>query len=205
MNYRCSDTTLVFEGNFLAASTGIEGDIGQATALFNHTVPRRWHDDHPERLLAEIAAKEGIGSSYFGMLTAVPMGALVICRSGFLTVFMTAGISNHTINIIGVSGEGITRSGLLEGLITAASAKTLALLESGRAIPGTPTDAIIMACEGPGVHRYAGTVTPVGIRLAACVRKGVPLALSRYEEGATVPLTIGVPDHDMTEKRVSIS
>ncbi|KUG05673.1 adenosylcobinamide amidohydrolase [hydrocarbon metagenome] len=205
MNYRCSDTTLVIEGDFQAASTGIQGDIGPASALFNHTVPRRWHDDHPERLLAEIAAKEGIGSSYFGMLTAVPMGALVICRSGFLTVFITAGISNHTINIIGVSGEGITRSGLLEGLITAASAKTRALFECGKAIQGTPTDAVIMACEGPGLHRYAGPVTPVGTRLAACVRKGVSLALSRYEQCATVPLTIDIPDHGMTEDRVSIS
>ena len=111
-----------------------DGDIGQVSALFNHTVPRTWHDDHPERLLAEIALKEGLAAPYFGMLTAVPMGTLVICRSGFLTVFITAGISNHTINIIGVSSEGLSRSGLLECLITAASAKTRALLENGRAI-----------------------------------------------------------------------
>lgn len=194
MKYRCSDTTLVIEGDFLASSTGIQGDIGYASTLFNHTVPRTWHDDHPERLLGDIAVKEGISGPYFGMLTAVPMGALVICRSGFLTVFITAGISNHTINIIGVSKEGLSRSGLLEGLITAASVKTQALLKTGRNIPGTPTDAIIMACEGPEIHRYAGPVTPVGILLAACVRKGVPLALSRYEAGATMPVRIEIPD-----------
>jgi hypothetical protein len=33
----------------------------------------------------------------------------------------------------------------------------------------------------------------------------VPLALSRYEEGATVPLTIELPDHGMTEESVFIS
>jgi adenosylcobinamide hydrolase len=193
MKYRCSDTTLVIEGDFLAASTGIGGDIGKVTTLFNHTVTRTWHDDHPERLLAEIAAEEGFSAPYFGMLTAVPMGALVICGSGFLTVFITAGISNHTINIIGVSGEGISRSGLLECLTTAASAKTQALLGSGREIPWTPTDAVIMACEGPAVHKYGGPVTSLGTRLAACVRTGVPLALSRYEEGASEPLTIEAP------------
>ena len=176
-----------------------DGDIGQVSALFNHTVPRTWHDDHPERLLAEIAVKEGLAAPYFGMLTAVPMGALVICRSGFLTVFITAGISNHTINIIGVSSEGLSRSGLLECLITAASAKIRALLENGRAIQGTPTDAVIMACEGPRLHRYAGTVTPAGSRLAACVREGVTLALSRYEEGATLPLVIELPDQEKTD------
>ncbi len=194
MHYRCSSTTLIVEGEFLAVSTGIDGDIGCVSSIFNHTVPRSWHSDHPEKLLAEIAEREKIATPYFGMLTAVPMGSLVICRSGFITVFITAGISHTTINIIGVSNEGMCKSALLECLITAASAKTQGLLESGRSIAGTPTDAIIMACEGREVHRYAGAVTPVGIRLAACVREGVPVALSRYEAGSTEPLFLEIPD-----------
>jgi adenosylcobinamide hydrolase len=192
MDFYYSDTTLVIRGKFLAISTGVGGDIRQVDALFNHTVPREWHDDNPEILLSEIAGREEIRGDFFGLLTAVPMTSLVICRSGFLTVFVTAGISNHTINIIGVSGEGMARNALLESIATISSAKTQALLENDRGIMATPTDAVIMACEGEEVHRYAGIVTDVGSRLAACVRTGVPLALSRYETGGTGPVTIDV-------------
>lgn len=188
MDFHYSDTTLVIRGDFSAVSTGVGGDLRRVGAIFNHTVPALWHDSDPERLLEQVASDEGIDSDYFGLLTAVPMGALVICRSGFLTVFITAGISNHTINIVGVSGEGMSRNALLECLITAASAKTQALLECGRGISGTPTDAVAMACEGPVVHPYAGIVTPVGLRLSACIRKGVPLALSCYETGGKKPM-----------------
>lgn len=204
MNFHYSDTTLVIIGDFSAVSTGVGGDLRPVGALFNHTVSRSWHDPHPENLLRQIASGEGINSDFFGLLTAVPMASLVMCRCGFLTVFITAGISNHTINIIGVSEEGMSRNALLESVATISSAKTQALLENGRGIPGTPTDAIVMACEGPLVHPYAGIVTPVGMRLSACIRKGVPLALSRYETGATAPIKLdillqggrGESDHD---------
>lgn len=206
MEFRYSNTTLVIQGDFFAVSTGVGGDLRPVGAIFNHTVLFSWHDEHPENLLAHVASDEGIDFDYFGLLTSVPMGALVICRSGFLTVFVTAGISGNTINIIGVSGEGMSRNALLECLITAASAKTEALMESGRGIPGTPTDAIVMASEGPAVHSYAGIVTPVGKHLAACIRKGVPLALSRYEEGASMPIVIEVAcekDHYPDENTVT--
>ncbi len=199
MDFNYSDTTLMIKGKFLAVSTGVGGDLREVGAIFNHTVPISWHDDHPENLITQVALKEGTGSGYFGLLTAVPMGALVICRSGFLTVFITAGISNHTINkIIAVSMEGMSKNALLESVATISSAKTQALLENGRGIMATPTDAVIMACEGDAVHRYAGIVTPVGSRLAASVRAGLPLALSRYEQGASTPkiIELNIPQEE---------
>lgn len=192
MDFHYSDTTLVIEGTFLAVSTGVGGDLKKVAALFNHTVPRDWHDDSPALLLSDISRKEGICSDYFGLLTAVPMTSLLVCRSGFLTVFITAGISNHTINIIAISSEGMSRNALLESVATISSAKTQALLETGRGILATPTDAVIVACEGEEMHRYAGIVTPVGSRLAECVRRGVPIALSRYENGERAPATISL-------------
>ena len=187
MDFHYSDTTLVIEGTFLAVSTGVGGDLKKVAALFNHTVPREWHDTSPELFLSDIAREEGICGDYFGLLTAVPMPCLLICRSGFLTVFITAGISNHTINIIAVSTEGMSKNALFESVATISSAKTQALIETGRGIVATPTDAVIMACEGKEVHKYAGIVTPVGSRLAECVRRGVPIALSRYEDGELSP------------------
>lgn len=192
MDFHYSDTTLVIEGTFLAVSTGVGGDLKQVDALFNHTVPRDWHDDSPGLLLSDIARKEGIYGDYFGLLTAVPMTSLLVCRSGFLTVFITSGISNHTINIIAISSEGMSKNALLESVATISSAKTQALLETGRGIVATPTDAVIMACEGEEIHQYAGIVTAVGSRLAECVRRGVPIALSRYENGELSPATINL-------------
>ncbi|MDH7510693.1 MAG: adenosylcobinamide amidohydrolase [Methanolinea sp.] len=188
MDYHWSSTTLVVEGDFLAASTGVGGGISRVSALFNHTVPRDWHEPDPLSRICEIARNEQIKGSFFGLLTAVPIHSLVICRSGPLTVFITAGISGRTINIIAVSREGMSENALLESIATIASAKTAALLRSGRDLLSTPTDATIMACEGPLVHRYAGIVTPVGKELVKCVERGVPLALARYEGGAESPL-----------------
>ncbi len=192
MDFHYSDTTLVVQGEFLAVSTGVGGDLRQVDSLFNYTVPREWHDTSPELFLSDIARKEGICGDYFGLLTAVPMTCLLICQCGFITIFITAGISNHTINIIAVSTEGMSRNALLESVATISSAKTQALFETGRGIVATPTDAVIIACEGEEVHRYAGVVTPVGSRLAECVRRGVPLALSRYEGGSDSPVILSV-------------
>ncbi|OPX71222.1 MAG: Adenosylcobinamide amidohydrolase [Methanoregulaceae archaeon PtaB.Bin009] len=190
MDFHYSDSTLVIRGKFLAVSTGVGGDLRRVDALFNHTVPRDWHDTSPKLFLSDIAREEGICGDYFGLLTAVPMSALLICRSGFLTVFITAGISNHTINIIAVSTEGMSKNALLESVATISSAKTQALLETGRGIVATPTDAAIMACEGEEIHQYAGIVTAVGGRLAECVRRGVPIALSRYENNSVTPVIL---------------
>jgi len=90
MDFHYSDVTLVIRGKFLAVSTGVGGDLRRVDALFNHTVPREWHDTSPELFLSDIAREEGVCGDYFGLLTAVPMTALLICRSGFLTVFITA-------------------------------------------------------------------------------------------------------------------
>ena len=86
----------------------------------------------------------------------------------------------------------MTGNAILESLCTMSSAKTLSLQEDGRGIMSTPTDAVIMACEGEATHCYAGSVTAVGSRLTECVRRGVPLALSRYEAGAAAPVVIDV-------------
>lgn len=192
MRCRWSETTLVLEGNFLAASTGLSGGIARVRSLFNRTVPSGWHDPDPQAFLTEIASKEGIRSPYFGLLTAVPMDCLVICRSDLLDLFVTAGTSGNTINIIAACREGLTRGALLESIATVSSAKTAALLSSGYTFIATPTDAVIVASEGREVHHYAGTVTPLGRSLVRCVIAGVPRAFALYEDGGGGPVTITV-------------
>lgn len=79
--------------------------IGPATALFNNSVPRMWHDDYPGGCLERAGRVRCIS----GCSPAVPVGAMVISRSGFPAVLITVGISGNTISTIGMSGEGITR------------------------------------------------------------------------------------------------
>ena len=73
-------------------------------------------------------------------------------------------------------------SALLETILVATEAKAETMLADGR-YSGTPTDAVIAACEGEVKHRYAGRITEPGRRVRDAVLKGVPEALRRYESG----------------------
>jgi adenosylcobinamide hydrolase len=112
-----------------------------------------------------------------------------VLQYDFITVFVTAGIRQEsesgagTINIIVYSSEGMEDAALLETIMVATEAKTEAMLAAGR-VSGTPTDAVIAACEGEIKHRYAGRITEPGQRVRDAVKKGVPEALCRYESGS---------------------
>jgi adenosylcobinamide hydrolase len=189
MRYYLDATTLFVRGGFRAASTGVDGGIRDVTTLFNHTVPAGWSHDGPKKEIERVAAAAGTGPCVFGLLTAVPIRHLCVLQYDFVTVFVTAGFREHpphgagTINIIVHSSEGVEDAALLEMILVATEAKAEALLAAGRA-SGTPTDAVIAACEGEVQHRYAGRVTEPGQRVREAVLKGVPEALGRYERGA---------------------
>ena len=166
------------------------GGIRNATTLFNHTVPADWGHEEPKKEIALIAAAAGAGSDVLGLLTAVPIRNLCVLQYHFITVFVTAGIRQEpagesragTINIIAYSSEGMEDPALLETIMVATEAKTEALLAAGR-VSGTPTDAVIAACEGETQHKYAGRITEPGRRVRDAILKGVPEALRRYESG----------------------
>jgi adenosylcobinamide hydrolase len=197
MRYYLRDSTLFVRGRFLAASTGIQGGIRRVSTILSHTVPPGWDEPEPFRELTLQVTRAGMGPDYFGLLTAVSMKNLCVLSYGTLTVFITAGVSNpnpdlrpeedgggepaHTINIILHSREGMSEGALLESIITATGAKAEALHSMGYPFTGTTTDAVIVACEGEGVHRYAGTGTDLGKRIYQAVLHGVPEALKRHE------------------------
>ena len=88
----------------------------------------------------------------------------------FITVFVTAGIREEpasgatgagTVNIIVYSSEGMEDLALLETILVATEAKAETMLADGR-YSGTPTDAVIAACEGEVKHRYAGRIMEPG-------------------------------------------
>lgn len=189
MRYYLGKSTLFIRGSFRAASTGIGGGIRSVDTLLNHTVPPDWRHDDPAKEIERVAAAEGLGPDLFGLLTAVPVQQGCILQYDFITVFVTAGIRREppatagTINIIICSSEGMEDAALLETILVATEAKAEALLGLDLPATGTPTDAVIAACEGEAGHRYAGRITPVGMRVREAVLHGIPEALGRHDAG----------------------
>lgn len=195
MRYYYTDDTLFVRGKFRAASTGIAGGIADVSTIFNHTVPTDFNHDSPLDYVNEILDKKQYGREAFGMLTAVWMQDLCVLQFDYITVFVTAGVSNpnpdpikpHTINIIVVSSEGLTDAALLGTILTATEAKAQALKLLGRNFTGTTSDAIVVASEGPAVHTYAGTFTELGNHVYSAVLKGVMEAVAKHEGTAKHP------------------
>ncbi|MDD1664112.1 MAG: adenosylcobinamide amidohydrolase [Methanomicrobiales archaeon] len=187
MRYFFGGETLFLRGDFRAASTGVNGGLRKVTTLLNHTVDGAFNHKEPLRSLEEITEGRGFSRDFFGLLTAVPIRTTCILQYDFVTLFVTAGVTNPnpgpagTINIIVHSGEGFADGALLETILTVTMAKADALRALGHPFSGTTTDAVVAACEGPVCHEYAGTATGAGRRIYRAAFHGVQEALARNE------------------------
>ncbi|MFY1113373.1 MAG: adenosylcobinamide amidohydrolase [Methanosarcinaceae archaeon] len=202
MQFYEKDSTLIIEGDFEAVSTGLNGGRARVKHLFNKQVPRTFNPPDPGKFVEEAALELGIREPHFGLLTAVNMEYLQVIEDEYLTVFVTAGVSNGsefriekvekvekigTINIILISREKLSETALLGAIITATEAKGLALLEKGHTFLGTNTDAVIVAYEVDSGMRsenkdrqeiaYAGSSTDFGKKITKAVMKGVKAGL----------------------------
>jgi len=192
MRYYLDKSTLFIRGSFRAASTGTSGGIRSVSSLLNHTVaPEGSHGD-PAKEIEQVAAAEGLGPDLFGLLTAVPVLQTCVLQYDFITVFITAGIRREppatagSINIIICSSEGMEDAALLETIMVATEAKAEALFGLDLPATGTSADAVITSCEGETGHRYAGRITPAGLRVREAVLHGIPEALRLHDTG-TIP------------------
>ncbi len=189
MRYYTGKNTFFIRGSFRAASTGTDGGIRTVLTLFNHTISAGWDYDHPGKELASVAAGAGLSTDFFGLLTQVPVQQCCVLQYDFVTVFITAGVrreppeSAGTINIIITSSEGMKDAALLETIMVATEAKADALATLGLPLSGTPTDAVIAACENAITHTCAGRITEIGHRVRAAVLHGIPHAIQRHDSG----------------------
>ncbi|HMA04571.1 MAG TPA: adenosylcobinamide amidohydrolase [Methanomicrobiales archaeon] len=188
MRYFFRGGTLFVRGDFQAASTGVNGGLRRVTTLLNHTVGRDFPHEEPLRSLEDLVAGMGFSRDFFGLLTAVGIRHTCILQYDFITLFVTAGITGPvaetpagTINIIIHSAEGFSDGALLEALLVSTMGKADALRALGHPFSGTPTDAVVAACEGPARHEYAGTATEGGRRIYEAAFHGVEEALARHE------------------------
>lgn len=191
MRYHYTKNTLFIRGNFRAASTGVSGGISDIDTIINNTVPRDFQHDDPAEYIRDIADKKGYGDKgFFGLLTAVLMKDLCILSCGYITAFITAGVTNPnpqgpgTINIIIHSAKSMPDSAMLEMIKTVTEAKTAALFDLGYDFTGTTTDAVVVAYDRDAAESsgmYCGTFTGPGKRAYECVRMGVKEAVLRNE------------------------
>jgi len=195
MQYYVKDSALIIEGDFEAVSTGLNGGRARVKYLFNKPETTTIKPPSPQEYKTKEALKLGLEAANFGLLTAVNMEYLQVIEDDYLTVFITAGVSNGsefrakigTINIILVSKTRLSETALLGAIITATEAKGLALLEKGYTFLGTNTDAVIVAYETdsePGLENeneqeipYAGSSTEFGKKVTEAVIKGVKAGL----------------------------
>ena len=195
MRYYLNGSSLIIRGQFRICSSGTDGGVRNSTALINHQVVENF-SHNPAKEIERLAYSFGFSpESTSGLLTAVDMRSLCILMSDSLTTFVTAGVKHMdpekfggvidktevgTINIILVTNEPLSDQGLVDAIITATEAKSLALKDAGYSCFGTPTDAVITATENPGCEQYAGSATKIGRRIHESVSYGVSEALSRW-------------------------
>jgi len=185
------------------SSAVVGGGFGRVRELVNMHVDDRYDGDSPEDDLAGFAAGLGVETPFVGLMTAAytEHARVAVERGGETTVaaVVSVGLSNTscagvtppigtqpgpprpgTINLILLIDARLTPAALVNAVIVATEAKTMALAEwdvmtpDGDPASGTSTDTVVVACTGRGeTLRYAGPATRVGWLAARAVRAAI--------------------------------
>ncbi len=184
MRYYLRENVLIVRGNFRAASSGVDGGIADVRTILNITIPRNFSGDAAAEI-DRISTEQGFLQPQFGLLTAVPITNLCIARYDYITVFVTAGVSdsNRTINIIVTSTRPLSDAALLGAMLTATEVKMQVLADRKLPSGASPTDAVVVAAEksSSAPEMFAGVLTETGERIAKAVRQALTEALVRFD------------------------
>lgn len=192
------------------SSAVLGGERQWARFIINHTVQKDYSSDKPTEDLARLAEKMNLGKDVLGLMTAVDVRRTVMSfnakQSVAVAAFCTAGVGNPcsagnfatanegvaapgTINIVVLIDGNLTQAAMVNTVITATEAKTMALFQANIRLPngamatGTTTDAIVIACTGKGkLLRYAGSATDLGFLVGRTVYQAVAQGISDYLE-----------------------
>lgn len=184
------------------SSSFFGGGFRRVRHILNASVAEDYCSDAPAADLRAIAGRCGVHGPFVGLLTAVPLrkARIVFAGEGGLRVgvLATAGVSNATsagvsrpcvsrpgtINIVVLLDAKLTRSAMLNAMITVTEAKCAVLNEmdirtpDGGLATGTSTDTVSVAMTGLGpAQPYAGPATVLGWLIAKTVRQAVAESL----------------------------
>ncbi|TDV36864.1 adenosylcobinamide amidohydrolase [Actinophytocola oryzae] len=179
---------------WLAVSSSVlGGGLGERHWVLNATVEYGYTRLDPDRHLAEIASSLGLTGEGIGLLTAVDVREVVHRADEGVHVSVTTGIGGYptwaagpaavsekagTINTVCWLPRRLSPAALVNAVATVAEAKAQALLESGIAGTGTPTDAVALLCPPVGeAEPFGGPRSPVGGPLARAVWSAIRAGL----------------------------
>jgi len=152
------------------------GGLTRGNGFFFMMVHKNYSGDYRADCLA-FERENGL-ENFVGFMTAADVAkVLSVARSGSVTAYITAGITNPaiagdvpppwkpgTINIALVINEGLTVGAMTNAIMTATEAKTYTLLSLGYNATGTTSDGIgVFAFDGE--KEWAGTATELEIRM----------------------------------------
>jgi iron complex transport system ATP-binding protein len=191
------------------SSAVLGGERRRARFIMNLTVDENYNGENPAKDLALLAGKLNLGDEVLGLMTAVDVRHTVMgfgTRSGLgVAAVCTAGVGNAcsagsqvwaakgkvapgTINMVLLIDGNLTEAAMVNAVITATEAKTMALCradirlpEDGTLATGTTTDAVVIACTGKGKPlMYAGAATELGFLIGRTAYKAVAQGISDY-------------------------
>jgi adenosylcobinamide hydrolase len=189
----------------VVSSAIVGGGLSHVRAIVNLHVSKSFHCADSETDLAVFAHRRGVPSPFVGLLTgaATEKAETAVGRRDGLavTAVVTLGLSNRsaagrsapaawaasTINTIVIVDADPEDAALVNLVITATEAKTLALMEAevrtpdGGPITGTSTDAVVVAATGRGPRcRFGGPVSELGWLAASAVKGAVDASVARW-------------------------
>ena len=187
------------------SSAIVGGGLAAASAIVNLHVPKGFACADSRGHLAEFARRRSVPSPFVGLLTgaATEEAELATAARGELVAMavVTVGLSNRTaagrsaaavwspstINTIVLVEAEPEDAALVNLVITATEAKTLALAEAGISTPeggavtGTSTDAVVVAATGRGPRcAFGGPVSELGWLVAGVVKSALDVAIARW-------------------------
>ncbi|OLC15636.1 MAG: hypothetical protein AUH29_07175 [Candidatus Rokubacteria bacterium 13_1_40CM_69_27] len=189
----------------VVASAPLGGGVGEARAIVNVHVAKSFRCEETERVLADFVRRRDIASPYVGLLTAAwtEKAEVATATADGLTAvaLVTVGLSNaigagrgaaavwtpSTINTIVLVDAAPGPAALVNLVITATEAKTLALAEAqvraadGGLASGTSTDAVVVAATGHGRDcRFGGPASGLGAVAARAVKSALEAGIRRW-------------------------
>ncbi|ASJ10674.1 adenosylcobinamide amidohydrolase [Thermococcus sp. P6] len=183
-----------FERPMLALSNAPHrGGLTRASGFFFMMVPKNYSGDY-RRDCAAFEREQKL-ENFVGFMTAAKVREILsTARSGSVTAYVTAGITNPaiageepppwkpgTINMAIVIEDGLTVGAMANAIMTATEAKTYTLLKLGYNATGTTSDGIgVFSFEGE--KEWAGTATPLGVNIGRAVRRALEESLRKWEE-----------------------
>ncbi|AJC72061.1 adenosylcobinamide amidohydrolase [Thermococcus guaymasensis DSM 11113] len=168
------------------------GGLVEAEGFFFMKVPRDYSGDYRADCRA-FELENGL-KDFVGFMTAAEVGRILsVSRSGSVTAYVTAGVTNPaiageepppwkpgTINMALVIEDGLTVGAMANAIMTATEAKTYTLLKLGYNATGTTSDGVgVFAFSGE--KEWAGTATKLGLNIGRAVKSALEDSLKKWE------------------------